>query len=309
MALAAAAAGLLAVAPATASAGSRGATMFVLSADSGELHSGSLTLRGVGRRVTWATHAGRSGSSPPHGCTGGCFCARCLRPPGPFHVAGKRSGRDLTFRLHRARYDASRQRVRYRVKRLNKHSRPRRGSGASQSSAPRGFGPATLSIVHAPSAVGGSSAGGKVCATFISIEPTPYAFQALDWRKWNPTPGTPIDKGGIKDVWYCSLTAASSRLLELCLFQLASAPDDPVPPPLVTIEFAHVLVLVGRPRLRLRLVGPREVLCEQCLPQTRSLEDSGKGSVTAAGLVVVPGPRCHTAACRLDLPHGSREER
>ena len=239
IALAAAAAGLLAVAPATASAGSRGATMFVLSADSGELHGGSLTLRGVGRRVTWATHAGQSGVVSAARLHRRLFLRALPPATGTLHVAGKRSGRDLTFRLHRARYDASRQRVRYRVKRLNKRSGPRRGSGASQSSAPRGFGPATLSIVHAPSAVGGSSAGGKVCATLIGSEGTPYALQALDSRKWDTDTWNPdIDQGRIDDEWYWESDGGFLRgCSNSAVFQLAPAPGDPVPPPLVTIEF------------------------------------------------------------------------
>ena len=57
-------AGLFALAPATASAGSRDAHVFTHSAKSGKLVGGRLTLRGVGRRITWANNYGRSGVMP-----------------------------------------------------------------------------------------------------------------------------------------------------------------------------------------------------------------------------------------------------
>ena len=81
--------------------------------------------------------------------------------------------------------------------------------------------------------MGGSSAGGKVCATFISSERTPFALQALDSRKWDTDTWNPdIDKGGIEDVWYWE---SDSGFLRGCsnsaVFQLAPAPDDPVPLP------------------------------------------------------------------------------
>jgi hypothetical protein len=68
------AAGLVAAAPAAAAPGAasaptRGATMFVHSANSGEIRGDRLTLRGVGHTVTWTTSGGRSGVvlmvSPP----------------------------------------------------------------------------------------------------------------------------------------------------------------------------------------------------------------------------------------------------
>lgn len=248
LALAAAAAGLLAVAPATAPAASRGATMFVLSAESGELQGGSLTLRGVGRRVTWATHAGHSGVVSAGRLHRRLFLRGLPPATGTLRVARQRPGDEPTFRLSRARYDASRQRVRYRVKRLNKRSGRRRVAGASQSPARRPFGPATLSIVHAPSAVGGSSWGGKVCATEVGSNTTIYGLQALDSRKWDTDTWNPdITPGRISTVWTWESDGGFLRgCSNSAVFQLAPNPDDPRPPPFVTIAFTTTWSWSGR---------------------------------------------------------------
>ena len=64
-----------------------------------ELRGGSLTLRGVGRRVTWATHAGQSGVVSAARLHRRLFLRALPPATGTLHVAGQRSGRDLTFRL------------------------------------------------------------------------------------------------------------------------------------------------------------------------------------------------------------------
>ena len=121
---------------------SAGGTVFVHSAQSGELGGGRLTLRGVGRLVTWSQPSGRSGVlsiTRMH---------RLLFSPGKpatgtLHVAGQRGGDELTFRLTSSRY--SRGTVSYQVRRLNHGRLPGRGARAAQSA--EQFGAASLSIV------------------------------------------------------------------------------------------------------------------------------------------------------------------
>jgi hypothetical protein len=159
---AAAAAGLLAVAPATAPAEPR-ATTFVHSAKSGELQGSRLTLRGVPRNVTWVSQDGRSGvlsvatlhrglfaPAAPPGFPGSNRSSRA--PTAALHV-GQRPGSVVALRLSRPRYNASARTLSYRVKRLNKRrvgsaaQRPGAGPvGRAAQQPTRQFGPASLSI-------------------------------------------------------------------------------------------------------------------------------------------------------------------
>jgi len=201
-ALAAAAAFLLAVAPATAPA-EPGAATFVHSAKSGELQGGRLTLRGVRRNVTWVSHAGRSGVLSVATLHRRLFAR--LAPPGfpgsnrsspaptaALHV-GQRPGSVAGLRLSRPRYNASRRTVSYRVKRLNKRrvgsaaQRPgtRRVGRAAQQPVPRRFGPASLSITAL-----GSPLDVFHCSTTVEND-TDYTIQATGsglWPNdgWNP---------------------------------------------------------------------------------------------------------------------------
>ena len=121
---------------------SAGGTVFAHSAQSGELGGGRLTLRGVGRLVTWSQASGRSGVlsiTRMH---------RLLFSPGKpatgtLHVAGQRGGDELTLRLTRPRYAHGT--VSYQVRRLNHGRLPGRGARGAQSA--QQFGAASLSIV------------------------------------------------------------------------------------------------------------------------------------------------------------------
>jgi hypothetical protein len=110
-----------------------------------------LTLRGVGRRVTWAAHPGRFGVLSVKRLHRLLFTPRTPSATGTLHVAGQRGGEELVLRLSRPRYNASRGTVSYRVRRLNKRTLPSRTARASGFRA-RQFGAASLSIVGAPQA-------------------------------------------------------------------------------------------------------------------------------------------------------------
>jgi hypothetical protein len=188
-ALTAAALGMLAVSPATASAVPRGATMFVHSAKSGELHGGRLTLRGVGRDVTWVSNGGKSGVVSVARLHRRLFSPGTPPAAGTLHIAGQRPGRELALKLSRPRYDASRHRVSYRVKRLNKRPASSRVARASQRAAPRRFGPASLSIIGAPPVLPGSF-GGNDCRTTLENGTglTMFLQSSSKWDtdSWNP---------------------------------------------------------------------------------------------------------------------------
>jgi hypothetical protein len=191
--LAALAAGLSAAVPATASAGVGGAAMFTHSAKSGELGGGRLTLRGIGRRVTWVTNDGRSGVVTIRRLHRRLFLPR--RPAtGTLHVAGHRGGDEPTFRLSRPRYNASRRTVSYRIKRLNGRSVPNRVARAAQSPAPDPFGAASLSIVGHPQVMSGDN-GGHDCGIGL-VNETGYGVQAASELNWDTDtwdPGIPFN--------------------------------------------------------------------------------------------------------------------
>jgi hypothetical protein len=188
------AAGLLVLLPAAAPAASGGATVFTHSARSGELRGGLLTLRGVGSHLTWAHNHGRSGTISVERLHRRLFAPE-TPPVGTLHVAGQRPRRARTFRLSRPRYNAARDWVRYRVKRLSK----RRQSGglprASQTSGTSQFKAASLSIVGHPSRLGASSSGGNYCAVGL-LNLTIYDLQAASKSKWDTDDWDP----GIPDI-------------------------------------------------------------------------------------------------------------
>jgi hypothetical protein len=185
-------AGLLAAALVSAEAARGGATMSVHAAKGGELGGSRLILRGVGRRVTWVTHAGRSGVVSINR-----LHRRLFQPGTPataaLHVAGRPGGAEPTFRLTRPRYNAARRTASYRVKRLNKRRPSRAASGAAGFRRPRRFGAASLSIVGAPQIMSGDN-GGNDCSVTVTNS-TPWPLQATGEAKW-PTdtwdPGIPF---------------------------------------------------------------------------------------------------------------------
>ena len=188
------AAGLLVLASAPAAAASGGATVFTHSAKSGELRGGLLTLRGVGRRVTWAHNSGRSGSISIARLHRRLFSPE-TPPVGTLHVGGRRPGRERTFRLSRPRYNGARRWVRYRVERLGKRTRSGAAARASQASASDRFGAASLSIVGHPSRLGSSAIGGNSCSVGI-LNLTAYNLQAASESKWDTddwAPGIPFN--------------------------------------------------------------------------------------------------------------------
>ena len=126
----------------------RDATVFVHSAKSGELGGGQLTLHGVSGRVTLADNSGRSGVMKVKRLHRMLFSAKYATATGTLHVAGHRGGDELTFKLSRPRYNAARRTVSYKIKRLGDGRLPSRG--AQTAGAPRGLGPASLSMVGAP---------------------------------------------------------------------------------------------------------------------------------------------------------------
>jgi hypothetical protein len=203
-------AGLFALAPATAAAGSRDAHVFMHSAKSGELVGGRLTLRGVGRQVTWANNRGRTGVIPVKRLHRLLFLPGTRPATGTLHVAGNSGGDELALKLSRPHYNASRGTVSYRAKRLNKQTSPRRPARAS-GVALRRFGAASLSIVGAPPVMAGDS-GGNDCMTFFqnNIQGTVYSLRAQSFSKgagntWIPNPtdptvGTVVASGG-KTIW------------------------------------------------------------------------------------------------------------
>ena len=140
-----------AAAPASAQAPPAGHTVFVHSALSGKLDGGRLTLRGVGRRVTWAHDSGRSGVMAIKRLHRRLFSRRIWAATGTLHVAGHRGGDELTFKLTRPRYNLARRIVSYQVKRLGGGRLPRRAAQAAGGA--RRFGPASLSIVGAPASL------------------------------------------------------------------------------------------------------------------------------------------------------------
>lgn len=85
--------GLLVVPPAIAAADPGGATMFVHTANGGELGGGRIILRGVGRQVAWVTSGGRSGVVSVGRLHRRLFPRRTPAATGLLHIAGQRPRR------------------------------------------------------------------------------------------------------------------------------------------------------------------------------------------------------------------------
>ena len=179
------AAGLLTPGPATAAAASRGAMVFTHSAESGQLRGGLLTLRGVGSHLTWAHNRGRSGRISVERLHRRLFFPE-TPPIATLHVAGRRP---QTFRLRRPHYNAARDSVRYRVRRLR--ARTRTLARASQASFD--FEAAALSIVAHPSLL--TDDDGNYCAAGL-LNLTIHDLKAASESKWDTDdwdPGIPFN--------------------------------------------------------------------------------------------------------------------
>jgi hypothetical protein len=172
------AAGLMSLAPATASAAST--SMVVHSAKSGEVDGGRLILRGVGRHVTWVTNGGRTDAVPIARMHERLFSPR-TPATGTLHIEGHRGGDELALRLSRPRYRPSRQTVSYRIKRLSR--RAPRGGAARASQTARQFDAASLSIIPHEQLTGGGN-GGNDCGQGI-INQTGYGVQTSGQSKWD----------------------------------------------------------------------------------------------------------------------------
>ena len=176
------------------------------SAKSGELVGARLTLRGVGRQVTWANNRGRTGVVPIKRLHRLLFSPGTPPATGTLHVAGHGGGDELALKLSRPRYNASRGTVSYRARRLNKRTLPRRPARASGVVMSR-FGAASLSIVGAPPVMAGVP-GGNQCETWFqnNIPETFYSLRAVSFSMGSgntwianpsvPTPGTVLGPGG-----------------------------------------------------------------------------------------------------------------
>jgi hypothetical protein len=158
-------------APLFAQAPPPGHTVFVHSAPGGELGGGRLTLRGVGRRVTWAHESGRSGALLVERMHRLLFTSGRPAATGMLHVAGHRGGDELSLKLTSPRYSATRGTVSYAVEQINNGRLP--GGAAHAAGGTQQFRAASLSIVGAAQ-VGSVQAGGTYygCDPFGGSDPT-----------------------------------------------------------------------------------------------------------------------------------------
>ena len=179
------AAGLLVSLPATVASASGGATVFTHSAEGGQLRGSLLILHGVGSRLTWAHNGGRYGRISVDRLHRRLFFPE-TPPIGTLHVAGRRP---QTFRLRRPHYNAARDTVRYRVRRLRARTR----SLARASQAPGEFEAASLSIIAHPSLL--TDDDGNYCAAGL-LNLTIHDLQAASESKWDTDdwdPGIPFN--------------------------------------------------------------------------------------------------------------------
>jgi hypothetical protein len=241
------AAGLAALAPASASA-SRGATMFVHSASSGELRGDRLTLRGVGRHVGWTTNGGRSGRVSIARLHRRLFSPGRAPASGTLDIAGGRPGSELALELSRPRYDARRQTVAYRVKRLRtRRSGSGRAGAAAQRPLPRRFGPASLTIVGSPRVRGGiwshDCQTRAYNGTNHGVNGAGYNLRVISATNWDTdtwTPGNPTGNS-VPPTWELVWTSEGG-LFRGCWSQVVLGFDtfmNQQNPPPVTFTITH----------------------------------------------------------------------
>ena len=155
--------------------------MFTHSGTSGEFRGGRLTLYGVSGQVSYVINSGKSGTVPVR-----LLHRRFFRPgltaTGTLHVAGDRGGDEPSFQLSQPRYNAARQAVSYRAKRLDNKPLPRGR-----------FGAASLSIVPHPLLTGGNEGGNDCYMQFTHNLGGGWTItlnKAGAWPNddWNPAP-------------------------------------------------------------------------------------------------------------------------
>ena len=161
--------------------------MVMHSAKSGELKDGRLILRGVRGRVTWTGNDGRFGVVSVERMHRRLFLPGIPYATGLLHVAGHRGGDEPTFKLSRPRYSAARRTVSYRAQRIRRRGSSRGSADAAQTSTPRRFGAASLSIIPHRRL---TSEDAHHCAVRISNE-TGYGLKQVshshwDTDTWNP---------------------------------------------------------------------------------------------------------------------------
>ena len=185
-----------------------GATVFMHSAKRGELKAGRLLLHGVRGRVTWARDDGRSGVVAVKRLHRRVFMPGVPHATGTLHVAGHRGGDEPAFRLTRPRYSAARRTVSYRARRIRRGGRSRRSAGAAQTSAPRQFGAASLSIVPHAQVTGGDNGGNDCPLGFVNE--TGYGVKQVSHSNWDSDSWNPqIPDGTIVTSHSQSLTPGS----------------------------------------------------------------------------------------------------
>jgi hypothetical protein len=261
--------GLVALAPATATAGATpsGATVFTHSATSGELRGGRLTLRGVSRRVTWVINSGRSGVVSVRRLHAKLFAPGIGPSTGTLHVAGDRGGDEPAFSLSRPRYNASRHTVSYAARALNHRSvtsRTARAAGSIGSA--QQFGAASLSIVGAPQVSGGDN-GGLDCHQTLQNN-TAHLLGAAGESKWDTDtwdPGIPfqynLDALGSVISW-----GSDGGLLRGCsntgvwVFIPSPSTGDPNPPN-VTFTMTTTYPWTGTPTNTCTSSDPQDFPC------------------------------------------------
>jgi hypothetical protein len=226
----------VAVAPSAAAAPTGGATMFVHSARSGEIRGDRLTLRGVGHTVTWTTNGGHSGTVSIALMHRRLFGRGGPPATGMLHVANQRPGSEKAFALSRPRYSRSSQTVSYRVKPLTAGARASGVGSAAQSSGPGAeFGPASLSIIGAPSVLG-SSEGGNDCWTDMTNYTRGYGLQVVSSSKWDTDDWNPdIPAGAFVDTLDDITWESDGGLFRGCsnsaVWQVVNSPRSPDLPP------------------------------------------------------------------------------
>jgi hypothetical protein len=192
-----------------------------------------LALLGVSGRVTWISNTGRSGVIRVGRLHRRLFSVAARPATGTLHIAGHHGGDELAFRLRRPRYNDARDTVSYRVRRLGKRAR------SSQSSGPRQFGAASLSIVGHPRVMGGDN-GGNDCPTGL-LNQTGYGLQPISASKWDtdtwdpaPNPDTAVSStGGGQSETYGSDGGFLRGCSNTVVWDLVLDPDDParhIPP-------------------------------------------------------------------------------
>jgi hypothetical protein len=172
-------------------------------------------------------------------------------PPatGMLHVANQRPGREQAFTLSRPRYSRSRQTVSYRVKPLNAGGRASGVGSAAQSSGPgTEFGPASLSIIGAPSVLG-STSGGNVCWTEMDNNTRGYGLQAVSSSKWDTDDWNPdIPAGAFVDTIGHITWESDGGLFRGCsnsaVWQIVNSSPG-LPPASATISFTTTYLWSG----------------------------------------------------------------